>query len=1155
LAQRVTIHLTNVALKRAIDSVSRVAKVVVEYRLPLIKEHAKHITVNAVGTPLGVVLEQVLSGTGLHVVPGGPGSLTIVASREAYADSVPTGGTVGGRVVDSASGRGLGGATIKVSGTKVSAITSDSGNFTLQDIPAGDHTLMVRLFGYRAAERSVTVTDGGRTTARILLSSVPTVLSGVVTTATGQQRKIELGNDITTINVDSVMRVARVMTVTDLLETRVPGLTVLHSSGDPGNPSRLRLRGVGSISGNNDPIFIVDGVRVYSSQSDSRNNNLAPSAKFGNGYANVPSGANSPQIPFSAPSPIDQIDPNSIETIEVFKGPSASALYGSDAANGVIVITTKRGRAGPTHWNLALGQGVNWIPGKWPDNYFRFGYSVNGFGPLCNWDNITCGDIDSVRTFQALNDSRYTVLSRGGDQSATLTISGGVSALQYSLTGTGTATQGNLKLPAAEQERYVAQYGPIPRWMMRPDHYNTWGVNGSLTARPNETLQLTLASSVYNSAQQTSPLQAALPLLQGVYISGGNAIYPAFGEIGSGGTVRSLADYALVNNYVQRVTEDGVTSANTLSLSWQPRPWLPISATGGLQNMQRTGQTYIPFGVSTAGPDGCYLGGCDTTGFYGLGRGLSNNRTVTVGTTLPVLRHIMVALGGNYYSASTSDFQGAVDQLAPGISSPASFLIPGCFITEDHCGIARQSSSSNATYGYYLEPRLNVRSRFFVSPGFRFDGGSGGTHAGSLGGAAGGLSAFPKLDFSYIAVDRQSDAPLWGFLTLLRPRVAFGLAGTQPSPEQRLRLLNVTQSLSNGGRQGKLCAPTIILEGTSVPAVCLSTLGNTQLHPERSRELEGGFEATLWRGRFNVTYTQYNKTRKDAILNIPIAPSVSQPSGGSFTIAENIGEVRNTGTEMTGNIAVFQQRAFSWNVGLNLSKNNNVLVHLNPGHAPDYQLGLIPGYPLFGQWTAPLLAFSDLNSNGTIEQSELSLGDSLVYQGQPNPKYTLNLNSDVHLLNGRLGITATLQYQNGMTQTNQAALSSQSFLLIGNNPNTPLAYQAAIIAATRGVSKNGQPLAQGRFPTSSYGLIQTVNTLRFDALSVNYELPRQASAWLRFPRAAVAVQGSNLGLHTNYRGKDPNVNAFSTVSAGDQTLDLGQIPEPRTWRLKLTLGN
>ena len=232
-------------------------------------------------------------------------------------------------------------------------MTSDCGRFTLKAVPLGKQVLSARLFGYHPIDRTVTVVDSIRSMVNIVMVPVPTVLSGVVTTATGLQRKIEVGNDITSINVDSIRQVAPITSVTDLLETRVPGLTVLHSSGVPGDPSRLRLRGVGSPTLNNDPIVVIDGIRVYASQSDTRNNNLAPALTGGSGAVHG----------YAAPSPLDQIDPSSIETIEVFKGPSASALYGSDAANGVIIITTKSGRAGPVHWSSNLGQGVNWLPG------------------------------------------------------------------------------------------------------------------------------------------------------------------------------------------------------------------------------------------------------------------------------------------------------------------------------------------------------------------------------------------------------------------------------------------------------------------------------------------------------------------------------------------------------------------------------------------------------------------------------------------------------------------------------------------------------------------------------------------------------------------------------------------------------------------------
>jgi hypothetical protein len=320
--------------------------------------------------------------------------------------------------------------------------------------------------------------------------------------------------------------------------------------------------------------------------------------------------------------------------------------------------------------------------------------------------------------------------------------------------------------------------------------------------------------------------------------------------------------------------------------------------------------------------------------------------------------------------------------------------------------------------------------------------------------------------------------------------------------------------------------------------------------------LEGGFDAEFWRGRLSVTYTQYDKTRHNAILSIPVAPSVEAGDAGPdnfgniFSIEKNIGEIRNTGTEMSANARVFESRALSWNVGVNLSNDNSLVVRLNEGQQPFCFTGtlqnggscVVAGYPLFSDFAKPIASFVDANHNGIIESNEIRYGDSAVFVGQQEPKYQLNLNSGVTLLNGRLSVNATFAYQNGLTQNNQAGLTSGAFAALLNQPNTPLATQAAVVAALAGGG-------------SAIGLYQTVNSFRFNDLSINYTLPTTLASWFRVPRMSVALQGSNLALHTNYRGKDPGVNAFSTVSAGDETADLGQIPQPRVWWLKLTMGN
>lgn len=1089
----------------------------------------RRIAVHVVNMPVMEALATVLHETGLSAAIAPGGEMVVIRPRPeggAVADRERLhGGTIAGYVTDSTTGAGLGGAQVRVEGmAKLSTVTTDSGHFILRNVSAGDQLLQIRLFGYRPATRTVTVVDGERTTVRIGMAPVPTVLSGVVTTATGIQRKVEVGNDISTINVDSVMRVAPITSVTDLLETRVPGLTVLHTSGDPGNPSRIRLRGVGSITGNNDPIILVDGVRVYASQSDPRNQNLALSKDLN--YSS-PTDAGGVQA-YATPSPLDQIDPNSIETIEVFKGPSASALYGSDAANGVIFITTKHGRVGPTHWNLVLGDGANWLPGNWPVNYYRFGHdALNTPSSLCTWNDVSCR-VDSLVAFQALNDPRYTVFAHGRDQTASLTVSGGVSTLQYSLSGSGAGDVGTLKLPGIERQRYEKFYGPIPNYLLRPDNYTTWGVNGSLTAQPTPTVRVTLMSSLFNSRQQQGSLQQAIGQLEGEYID-----------------PTQLASTSLIQNDVERATSAQLTSTNALTLNWQLRPWLPVTATGGLNTIQRTDNTYIPFGVnscaeggiSAIGPGLQQFGDCafvgDTTGFYGLGHGTSQDKTLTVGTSIP-MRFVTLAIGANLADESTADFSASSNHLAPGISTPSSFFQGENCSSFSGCGT--NSTTAWSTYGWYVEPRLNVASKFFISPGFRLDG-------GSASGANAGLTGFPKIDLSYLAVDQSHPR---GWLTLLRPRLAFGYAGTQPGPAEKLRLFNTN-----------LASTVVSLNGSAfVPIVQISTMGNTQLRPERSHELEGGFDAELWHGRFSMTYTQYNKTRNDAIISIPIAPSVNtQGVGSNNSMFKNIGVVRNTGTELTVNTQVFESRALSWTVGGNLSNDNNVVVRLNPGQ-PTILVGntrVEAGYPLFGEWALPIVAFVDANHNGFVEPGEIVYGDSAVFIGQPNPKYQLNFNTGVTLLSGRLSVNATFAYQNGLTQTNAGALNSGAFAILPNAPGTSLATQAAVVAATCGTFPDGCVGGQ-----SDIGIIQTVNTFRFNDLSINYTLPRTLSNWLRVPTASLALQGSNLALHSNYRGKDPNVTVFSTNTvngSGDLTVDAGQLPLPRTWWLKLTLGN
>lgn len=1121
--QDITLRLRNAPVQEALRQIAALAGLELSWDQSRIPLADRMVTVSLKNVTVQDALAAVLRGTGAEgkLSPDGQ-TIWIVRATHVARSERASGGIVVGRVVDSVTGAGLGGAQVRIEGVKNrSTVTSDSGNFTLRNVLPGDQVLQVRLFGYRPAQRTVTVVDSERTTVRIVLVPVPTVLSGMVTTAAGVQRRVEIGNDITTLNVDSVMQVAPITNVTDLLETRVPGLIVQHTSGIPGAPSRLRLRGLSSVNSSADPIIIVDGVRVYADQSGTTNPMTGVVTGGGSKIGEVININNGDTVSraFAGPSALDQIDPNSIDKIEVLKGPSATAIYGSDAGAGVIVITTKHGRTGPTRWNLAVDQGRTTLPGSWPNNVYRFctlGTSGGSLG-ICDLtiisdfkpgDELYAIKTDSLVAYQALSDPRYSPLTgdAGQNRDVSLMVEGGSGTLTYAITGTASNQTGYLHLPAIEQQRFLEFHGfPPPRWMRTPDTYGTWGGNSRLGVQLNPRgASLTLTSNLFHSRQQQSSLQSDLAALSTTFVD-----------------TTQLAAQPLFPNYYTQAVLNTTTFTNALTLSnWVPWRWLPLTATVGLNvgtedNHTLTPRDYITC-LGNVTDTNC---GTDSLGSYALSQGNHTTTSLNASTLLGSTRMIKTAIGMNVYIQDLSGYSAQTIGLPIGVSVPTQFLYTN--------GGPSYSTANSATYGWYVAPTLNINSRFFVSPGFRLDGGS---NSGS-GGGGGLLSLFPKLDFSWLAVSRSPSTPMFGVLTLLRPRLAFGVAGVQPGPAQQLRLLT-SKEITPVGSSGTTPAPLSILQ--------VSTLGNPQLHPERDQEIEGGVDAEFWNQRLSLTVTGYRKLAIDDILAIPIAPSVA----GGWTQSVNIGNVRNTGVEATFFARVLDSRQIDWSVNANVAKNNNLLVSLAPGQPPIVEGGantpvqsrVTPGFPLFGFWANPVLGFADVNHDGFIEPNEIVVGDSARYVGAPQANYELTMSTTLGFFNNRVSISTSVDYQNGLTQN----LTSTNFGLLLNSPGVTPAQQAAVFAT----------LAT---PASGIGQLQTVSTFRWNTLSINVLVPRDFSRWFRVPNMSVALQGSNLGLHTTYRGKDPNVNVFSS---GNLTADDGNaLPQPRVWSLRVNLAN
>jgi TonB-dependent SusC/RagA subfamily outer membrane receptor len=247
-------------------------------------------------------------------------------------------GTIEGKVTESGSGRPLSGAQVFIGGTTIGGVTNDRGEYRITSAPARQVDLRVRLIGYSPINKTVVVTAGQTVTQNIEVGVSALQLEQVVVTGTGAQVEVKkLGNTISTIQPPAF---APITTPSQLLQARDAGVSILPASGITGEGARIRIRGNASLSMSNEPIVFVDGVRINS----------------GGGFgANV--GSNG-----GTPSRLDDIDPSSIERIEVLKGAAAATLYGTEASNGVIQIFTKKGSTGAARWNFNAEQAALNLP-------------------------------------------------------------------------------------------------------------------------------------------------------------------------------------------------------------------------------------------------------------------------------------------------------------------------------------------------------------------------------------------------------------------------------------------------------------------------------------------------------------------------------------------------------------------------------------------------------------------------------------------------------------------------------------------------------------------------------------------------------------------------------------------------------------------------
>ncbi len=1100
LGQTVSLHLDRVRLKAALHVIAQQAGIELTYGSQEVPGN-RVVTVVADRITVGDALASVLRGTRLKVTVWAPGRVRLEPSAD--SSERQEAGTITGRISDATTHAALDRVMVRVAaGAGLGATTDGDGRYTIHHVAPGAYRLTARRVGYAPGVTTVVVGDS-TATVDFALAPVPATLEQVVTTGAGPQRRVELGNSIATINADSLVRTAPVTALTDVLSGRVPSVQVLPSSGIVGDGPAIRIRGQQSVTVSNDPIVIIDGVRINAAAGGGRE----PFGFLGS---------------FTSGSRLNDVSPEEIESIDVLRGPSAATEYGTDAANGVIVIHTKHGLPGATRWELSTDQTLSTMPVSFPDNYFSWGHLTDGsnaptpFGFGCVFANPfglasqltgTCA-VDSVTRYQPLNHPATSEFGTGYRGRYGLQVSGGVAQLRYFVAGDYAGERGALQMPPAEVSRLERLRGaPVPNDQRNPNASTQTNIrstlSGTLTHDLDATVSAAYLANSLRAPDRTSSLLSALTS-------------PGFLD-SLNGYREDLGYQAPGYIFAETGTDNVSRFTGGASATWRPRGWVSLRATVGIDQAARSTVTQD---LPHQDPGSFY----DSIGYYSRGGFSTAFYTADVGGTvmIPVSRMLTskTAVGVQYYDRRQSGTEVAVTHIglnAPTLNGATLASLPGL-------STLAELKDESITLGSYVEETMSLAERLFVVGAIREDAASGF-------GSNYNVALYPKASVSWVAVPEDRH--------LLRFRAAYGQSGVQPQAGAALRLTSPQLTYVNGGYQ---VGYTVI------------GIGNPNLRPERSEEFEGGADIGVVPERLTLELTGYEKRSRDALINVTLPGSL-----GGTSVQENFGAVRNRGVEAQVVTRPIDSRGVAWDLMLGGSYNRNVVVRLAPGIST-INGGLSfnsawqqrAGFPAWGLWAYPV-SYRDMNHDGRLELNEVSIGGAAVYVGPSVPTEEVSANTALSLFAGRIRVGAQLDYRGGYRVDNitEYVRSFDGVNRANNDPSAPLADQARAIAVSKGSFNALSPfLEDGEFA-------------RVREVSVTYVAPRRWAAALRTHSASITLSGRNLGLWTHYSGSDPEVNSIpAPVSRnGVATTDLNRdvtgdetaVPALRYYMLKLNL--
>ena len=996
-----------------------------------------------------------------------------------------------GKVADAGTGEAIIGATIYDARSHVGVITDAEGIFRI-DVATFPSELKISYVGY---EQKTIRVKGDDKDLVVSLKEEDHKLDEVVVVGYGTQKRTQLTGSVTKVKAD-IFETSQAATLDGALSGQVAGLNVTASSGQPGADSHIRIRGGNSVNASNEPLYVIDGFIYFKDAS-------AGSTGLGGIEGSL--------------NPLATINPNDIESVEVLKDVSATAIYGSRGANGVILITTKKGQRGDrqAHINYTYNIGVSNISKKldllgateWAQ--FQKDY----------WSNKGGYTDAEIAALGQGTDWQDAVLRTAVQQSHELSITGGTEKSRYAFSANYTDQDGILLNSGFERYNFHTNV----EWELQKDL--KFGVNATYGRSKQQGLTTTeeqvFNSSPYSAGITNSFVYALLmPPVVSVYNADGsynfnNPYEYAYFAIGdqSANPVYDLQESVAenVNNYLL----SNVWASYTIGD-------LTLKATVGL-NSERLTQNYF---------SGAYTSlGLATQGIGGTGNRQTDvwqqEYTATYSRNLGE-QHFIAALVGYTRQTSTSTYSNIRTNHYTNETLKQYNLGDGSGTYTPQTGISESTLNSLiARVNYTLLDRYNATATFRADNSSRFSK----DHRWGY---------FPSLGLSW-NVDQEPFLREVEAIDYLKVRLSGGLVGNQEIPDYAFSTSYATGSYGGSSSYAK--------QNTS----------NDRLKWETTASYNLGVDLGLWRNRVNVVFDAYYKKTSDLLLEVPMGFA-----SGVTSQLQNVGNVVNKGVEISVSANLIQRKDLTWTMSANAAYNKNEITDMGTTNdviqGSDKQqilrrgesLGAFYGLQFVGivqsdddfsklptingQTPQPGdLKFADVNGDNKID------GNDRIFLGSTQPDLVYGLSTQLRYRHFDLSASFAGSYGNKLYNALQRCLEQ-----------TTDSYNVLATVKDSWTPQNGGntlPLASTVRPfdyiDSRY--VQNASYLKLRNLTVGYTLKVESLKFLAKPsgKAERKVQSfrvyataSNLLTITPYKGYDPE------VSSGTDT---GAYPASRTF--------